>query len=175
MGNRWAAVARWVASSVFAVGFLASAAIAWRTADAGFVGTSHNNLNTWSAGTVALTDNDSNTALFTASGLKPGNTGSTCITATYGGSLDGTVKVFVAPGDLTGSLGQYINLTIDQGTAGPFGSSCRGSRPAAPPIRAPSPASRPRRPTSVPEPATGPSRAARGRPRGTGSPGASRT
>jgi hypothetical protein len=113
-------------SSALAIGFVASAAVVWQSSHAAFTAQAANSGNTWSAGTVTLTDNDSSGALFTVSGMKPGDAGSACITVTYGGSLDGTVKLYVAPADLTGSLGQYLNLTIDQGTSSTFGSSCTG-------------------------------------------------
>jgi hypothetical protein len=126
MGNGSFWPARRVLSSALVAGFVAGGAMVWNSSQAAFAGKASNGVDSWSAGTVTLADNDSSAALFTASGLKPGNTGSTCITVTYGGSANGTVKLYVAPADLTGSLGQYINLTVDQGTASTFGPSCTG-------------------------------------------------
>ena len=41
--------------------------------------TTVNPTSNWATGTVALTDDDANTAAFTASNLKPGSTGARCI------------------------------------------------------------------------------------------------
>jgi hypothetical protein len=121
----WSPV-RTAVSAALAVGFLISAAVIWQSSRAAFFGTTWNGGNQWSAGTVSLTDNDSNGALFNASGLKPTDTGSACIKVTYGGSLDANVKLYVKAGDLTGTgLGPYVNLKIEEGDGNvPFGNAC---------------------------------------------------
>jgi hypothetical protein len=126
----WSPV-RTAVSSALAVGFLISAAVIWQSSRAAFFGNTYNQGNHWSAGTVKLVDNDSDGALFDASNLKPGGAPETaCIMVTYQGSLDAAVKVYVKPADLThtsplGSLGPYINLTIEEGDGDvPFGTAC---------------------------------------------------
>jgi hypothetical protein len=47
-------------------------------------------------------------------GLKPGSTATKCITVTYSGNLASSVKLYGA--SYTGTLGTYLNLSIDQGT-----------------------------------------------------------
>src|SRR3712207_7319239 len=44
----------------------------------------------------SLSDDDSGSAMFTATGLKPGSTGTKCIQVTYGGSLAAAVKLYVS-------------------------------------------------------------------------------
>ena len=61
--------------------------------------------------------NDSTSALFTASGLKPGDQATRDITVTYTGSAAPVaVRVYLAPGGLTGSgLDRYLHLTLERG------------------------------------------------------------
>lgn len=91
-----------------------------------------NEANNWTAGSVQLVDDDSNTALFTTAAtgnVKPGQTGSNCITVTSKGSLTAPVKLY---GTVTDSgLAQYVTLQIDAGTGGGFG-TCTGFTPATP-------------------------------------------
>jgi hypothetical protein len=130
MGTRTRSFARAAGAAAMVLGFLASAAVIWESSRAAFSGTTVNSGNHWSAGTVALTDNDSNGALFNATGLAPGGAASSaCITVTYGGSLNAAVKLYVKAGDSTftsaSSLAPYINLTIEEGDGDvPFGTDC---------------------------------------------------
>jgi predicted ribosomally synthesized peptide with SipW-like signal peptide len=81
-----------------------------------FSSSTSNSGNTFTAGTVEIEDNDSDTALYTLSNQKPGVTTSRCIRVTYTGSLASAVRLYsssVTPG------AQYVNLTITPGTQGP--------------------------------------------------------
>lgn len=84
-----------------------------------------NPTNNWATGTVTLADDDTNTAMFNASNLKPGATGSKCIAVTSSGSLPSTVKLYGTSPVTTKALSTYITLTVTQGTGGTF-SSCTG-------------------------------------------------
>lgn len=84
----------------------------------------------WASGTVALTDDDNNTAAFTAKNLKPGSTGSQCIAVTSTGSLASTVHLYATNLSSTKDLAANINLKVVQGTGGSFG-NCAGFTPAA--------------------------------------------
>ncbi|KQS18009.1 MULTISPECIES: hypothetical protein [unclassified Frigoribacterium] len=90
-----------------------------------FSATTTNPTSNWTAGTVALTDDDANAALFTATNLKPGSTASNCIKVTSTGSLPSNVVLYGAGGTPGTALGSALNLTIEQGTGGGFG-SCTG-------------------------------------------------
>lgn len=92
--------------------------------------TTVNPTNNWTTGSVALTDDDSNTAAFTATNLRPGSTGTKCIAVTSAGSLASTVKLYATTPTNTKNLAANINLTITQGTGGSFG-SCTGYTPLA--------------------------------------------
>lgn len=92
--------------------------------------TTVNPTNNWATGTVALTDDDANTAAFTATNLKPGATGTRCIVVTSAGSLASSVKLYATTPTSTKNLAANINLAITQGTGGSFG-SCTGYTPLA--------------------------------------------
>jgi hypothetical protein len=103
------------------VGLFGSGFVVWRTSQAAFTATTSNAGNNWTAGTVTLTDDDANAAMFSATGLVPGNSGSKCILVTYGGDVSASVKLYST--SVTGTLDPYIDLTIEIGTPGSF-SSC---------------------------------------------------
>lgn len=111
-------------------GVLGSAGAVWQASYSAFSSTTVNPGNNWSAGTVALSDDDNNTALFTATNLKPGSTGTKCIAVTSTGSLASTVKLYGTNSSTTNALSSSLNLTITQGTGGGFG-SCTGYSPLA--------------------------------------------
>ena len=91
-----------------------------------FSATTDNAGNTFSAGTVTLTDNDAGGALLSLSNAKPGNTDTGCITVSYTGSLPSTVRLYGTTGG-TG-LDQYLDLKITRGSfaSAPAFDSCTG-------------------------------------------------
>ena len=84
----------------------------------------------WATGTVALTDDDANTAQMTAANLEPGFTGTQCIAVTSTGSLASTVKLYATSPSSTKNLAEHIDVKLTQGTGGSFG-SCSGFTPLA--------------------------------------------
>jgi camelysin-like metallo-endopeptidase len=86
--------------------------------------------NNVSAGTVALADNDSGTALYSMANAKPGDSVTRCIKVSYTGSLTANVKFYAA--NAIGSLGQYVNLQVEKGSQGtPSGADmCGGFTPS---------------------------------------------
>jgi hypothetical protein len=98
---------------------VAVAAATWSS----FSATTANPSNAFSAGTVAISDNDAGATL-SASSMAPGGSTSGCIQVTYTGSLPATVHQYAST---TGSLAQYLNLTITRGTqSSPSFPSCTG-------------------------------------------------
>lgn len=75
--------------------------------------------NSLAAGTVSLTDDDGGLALVSLTGLKPGDSGSRCIRVSYGGSLESSVKLYATAS--SGTLGQYVSLTIQEGSGAGYG------------------------------------------------------
>lgn len=97
---------------------------------AAYSSTTSDGTNTWATGSVVLTDDDAGSAMFTATGLKPGSTGTRCIVVTSNGSLPSAVKLYGNGLSTTNGLSGQIDLTITQGTGGSFG-SCTGFTPQA--------------------------------------------
>ncbi len=91
-----------------------------------FSSTTSNSNNSFAAGTVVIGDNDSNSALYSVSNAKPGQSVTSCIKVTYTGSLGADVHLYTS--STIGSLGQYIDLTITPGTqtGTPTFPSCTG-------------------------------------------------
>ncbi|WP_433202170.1 hypothetical protein ACQP00_31870 [Dactylosporangium sp. CS-047395] len=97
-------------------GLSVAGVLIWQASFAAFSATTNNGSNTWSTGTVSFGANSPATALFTASAVKPGSTGTACVKITYTGSLAAVVKLYLKNSDLTGTLGQYLTLQINEGT-----------------------------------------------------------
>lgn len=86
--------------------------------------------NSWAAGQVTLADDDSGTAMFAASGLKPGDTGSRCIAVTSSGTVPSVVKLYGTGHATTRALSDYLTIDVTQGTGGSFAGGCAGFSPA---------------------------------------------
>lgn len=102
------------------------------TVHSAFSTTTSNAGNSYGAGTVALSDNDAGSALFSMSNLKPGDTLTKCIKVDYTGSLTSAVKLYGTTGG-TG-LDQYLDLVVRRGSfpgAPPASNACTGFSSAA--------------------------------------------
>ena len=88
--------------------------------------TTVNPTSNWATGTVALSDDDANTAAFTAANLKPGSTGSRCIVVSSAGTLPANVKLYGTSAASTKALADNITLTVTQGTGGSTAGGCTG-------------------------------------------------
>jgi hypothetical protein len=108
-----------------ALSFILIALLVVRSSRQAFVAQNDNVSNQVTAAAVDLTDNDSSTAMFAnVTGLMPGTNVDRCIDVTYTGTVDPTeVQLYIA-GTPTGTLGTYLNLTIDYApdTADAYGS-----------------------------------------------------
>ena len=123
-----------VVAGVLALALTAGLVI--RTSTAVFTAQTDNTGNSLEAGTIVLTDDDGGTAVLTMSNIAPGESSQDCIEVTYDGTLDPEqVRVFstsafatVDDPDRAGtaaSMQDQVNITIEQGTGGSFG-SCAG-------------------------------------------------
>lgn len=87
--------------------------------------------NTFTAGSIALTDNDQGSALFTVQGFTPGDSFVRCIAVSYAstGGVQSAVRMYGQSGG-TG-LDEYLDLRIRRGTQpGPAASGdCTGFAP----------------------------------------------
>ena len=101
---------------VVGLALVVASLVTWRTSNALFTATTTNGTNNFSTGSVTLSDNDSGTALFNVTGMKPGATGSACIRVSYSGTLASSIKVYGTGETATNSLDTYLSIAIDQGT-----------------------------------------------------------
>jgi hypothetical protein len=102
---------------------LVSAGVVGTATYAAFSSTTANPGDSFAAGTVYLTDNDSGTKMFTFTGKKPGDTASSCIAVTYGGTLAASVHLYAT---VSGSLPPYLTLTITRGSGAAGFGNCTG-------------------------------------------------
>ena len=115
----------WVlfATVLLTAAFIVTASIA------AFSDTTDNSGNTWSAGTVLLTDDDAGSAMFIVSDMAPLATVTECIVVTYSGSLlPADVNLYGVSGG-TG-LDVYLDVTVEEGSGGIFG-NCAGFTPTS--------------------------------------------
>lgn len=96
-----------------------------------FSSTTANEGNSFAAGTVTISDDDSDSAMFDLDGLRPGEpgpSGAKCIQVTYGGSLAANVRLY--GGTTSGTLGPYLDVKVTRGTiVTPSFPSCTGFTP----------------------------------------------
>lgn len=108
------------------VAIVAAAAMVWQASYAAFSGTTRSSGNSWSTGTVALTDDDSGSARFQATGMTPGSTDTKCITVTATATIPGVVKGYAINAVTSPQhLEDHILITVNEGTGGSF-ASCTG-------------------------------------------------
>ena len=91
---------------------------------AAFSGTTASSANGFTAGTVAIGDNDSGASVVSLAAAAPGQSSTGCVAVTYTGSLDAGVRLYTA---LSGTLGPYLTLTVTRGSdPSPAFASCAG-------------------------------------------------
>jgi len=111
--------------AALALAFILVSILVVTSSRAAFVAQSDNATNQVSSAAVQLTDNDLGTAMFAnVTGLIPGQVVDRCIDVTYTGTVDPTAVLLYISGAPTGTLGGYLNLTIDYApdTADAYGS-----------------------------------------------------
>ncbi len=126
-----------VVASAVVFGMVASGLLVWKGTQAVFSGTTNNASNSWTAGTVTLTNDATNynsgtgtgNAMFTVSGMVPGDSGSNCLTINYTGNVLTAVKLYATSVSDAGSMAQYLTLTVQEGTGGGYG-NCTGFTPS---------------------------------------------
>lgn len=116
--------------SVLVIGVLGS--IVALGAFSAFSSSTTNPGNSFSAGTVDISDNDAGSAMYQLTNQKPGVATDRCIRVTYSGSLDSAVKLYSSA---VGAGAQYVDLTVTPGTQGAAAfPSCAGFSASGPAI-----------------------------------------
>jgi len=108
-----------------AAGLAASGLVVARSSSSACSTTTVDPTSSWAAGTVALSDDDTSTAASTATGLRPGSTGTRCIVVSSIDDLPASVKRYGTSAATTRALSSAIDLAVAQGTGGSSG-SCTG-------------------------------------------------
>lgn len=91
---------------------------------AAFSGQTENPGNSVTAGTVEISDNDGDTALYSMANAAPSDSTTSCIQVTYSGSLPADVALYTT--DTISALGAEVTLDIEAGTQEPFAVDCTG-------------------------------------------------
>lgn len=114
--------------AVSPLAMLAVGALVFQASHAAFSATTVNPSDSWSAGQINLSDDDSNTAMFTVTNAKPGDTGSKCIVVSSSAAQTYTTAVKIYASSIAGatnSLDTNLTLKIEEGTGGSF-ANCTG-------------------------------------------------
>jgi hypothetical protein len=83
--------------------------------------------NAWRTGIVEIDTDSGASALFQATRIVPGQTGSNCLVVDYSGSLPASVRMWA---DTSGALASSLAVTIQEGSGGAAG-DCTGFTPSA--------------------------------------------
>ena len=118
-GRAWAVVA-------VVVGLIVSGGSVWLASQAAFSGRTEVGSNSFSVGSVAITNDRSGSMVFTGgtTNMTPGATDSKCIRVAYHGTLAAQVKLYASAYSDTG-LARYLHLTIEEGDGGAY-ADCAG-------------------------------------------------
>jgi hypothetical protein len=114
---------RVVRATAPAAGLLAAGLLVWQGSYAAFSATTVDTANAWSSGNLVLTNNGggatysaATSATFGGTNLKPGSTGTTCLTVKSTGNSAGNLAMYEsALADSSPSLGAQIQLTVTAG------------------------------------------------------------
>lgn len=91
--------------------------------EAAFSDTTDNTGNSFSTGSVILTDDDGGAVMFSSAAVTPGVPVVECISLTYSGTLTpADIRMY---GTSSGALAPFLDTTVEVGTGGGFG-SCAG-------------------------------------------------
>lgn len=104
--------------------------LVWQSSYAAFTATTRNAGNSWSAGSVALTDDDKGAAAFSVTNLVPGDTGAKCIVVSSNANVPGEVRDYATNLNASTGLAEHIQFKIEMGTGGSF-NDCTGFTPGA--------------------------------------------
>ncbi|WP_150309126.1 hypothetical protein [Planctomonas psychrotolerans] len=113
------------------VAILLAGGMVWQASSAAFTATTRNAGNSWSTGSVTLTDDDRGVAAYSVTNLVPGQTGTKCLVVTSTATVPGEVRSYVtnlAPSAI--GLAERITYKLEAGTGGSF-NDCTGFVPDA--------------------------------------------
>jgi hypothetical protein len=109
---------------------LVAGGMVWQGSQAAFTASTRNAGNSWSTGSVMLTDDDLGAAAFTVENMVPGQTGQKCIVVTSQSNVEGEVRAYTQNLITSRGLEDRIFFDLEQGTGGSF-NDCTGFTPTA--------------------------------------------
>jgi hypothetical protein len=110
------------------IAVLIAGGLVWQGSQAAFTATTRNAGNSWSTGSVFLTDDDLGAAAFTVENIVPGQTGEKCIVVTANSDVAGEVRPYSENLIIANGLEGGIFLKLEQGSGGSF-NDCTGFTP----------------------------------------------
>lgn len=125
--QRQAASLRLTKVAAFASSLLFVSFLVLGTSRGAFSDTTSNVSNSASAGSISIEDDDSGSVMFNVSGMVPNDTAINCIEVTYQGDVtpSSAIQLYRSGANTGSGLDQYLDLDIEIGTGGSFG-SCAG-------------------------------------------------
>lgn len=109
---------------------LVAGSMVWQGSQAAFTASTRNAGNSWSTGSVFLTDDDLGAAAFTVENMVPGQTGQKCLVVTSQSNVAGEVRPYTQNLITSRGLEDRILVDLEQGTGGSF-NDCTGFVPTA--------------------------------------------
>jgi hypothetical protein len=107
------------------IAVLIAGGLVWQGSQAAFTATTRNAGNSWSTGSVFLSDDDLGAAAFTVENIVPGQTGTKCIVVTSNANVPGQVHPYSGNLIAASGLENRIYLKLEHGTGGSF-NDCTG-------------------------------------------------
>jgi hypothetical protein len=102
---------------------LLATTVVWQSASAGFTDSTAALRPSISSAALALSDDDAATRLFSASGLKPGDTATRCIVVTSTSTVPVDVRLYVTGRSSANQMGNWLKVSVKAGSGG-SSSSC---------------------------------------------------
>ena len=116
-------------TAIIALALMLVAVITFAGTRAVFSDTTANSGNSFATADIELTDNDSGSALFAVSDMFPGDTAVGCIDVTYtgpAGKATNGVNIYVSGYTDSASLGDDLNVTVEEGSGAAGFDDCTG-------------------------------------------------
>jgi hypothetical protein len=104
---------------------MVAAGMVWQGSYAAFSADTRNAGNNWATGTVALSNDGLGSAMFQATNVIPGQSGTHCIQVTSTSTVPGTVKLYlINPVTSSAGLENHLRVTVQSGTGATFAGGC---------------------------------------------------
>ncbi|RHA37908.1 SipW-dependent-type signal peptide-containing protein [Cellulomonas rhizosphaerae] len=103
---------RYTKIAAIPAGLLVAGLMIGQASHAAFTAQTSTGANSFTSGSVALTNSKVGTDVFTVTGIVPGATGTKTVDVTYTGNLAVVVKMYAKDGDTTGALAQALQITV---------------------------------------------------------------